>query len=157
MSFQAFLNTFVPKVQKKSKQVNQAAWILETTGSKDAAELKAALETEFRMLFNDKAIFRQLLLWDQDPALTDPFLKRQLNILIRAFKPNLIDKTLLEQIAREEANISLLYSNFRPRVNGNSLSENKVREILKNEDDVQIRKRFGMLPNRSARSSRRPS
>ncbi len=140
MSFQAFLNEFVPKVQKKSKQVNQAAWILETTGSKDAAELKAALETEFRLLFNDKETFQQLVAWDQDPELTHPFLKRQLNVLIRAFKPNLIEKALLEQIAYEEANISFLYSNFRPQVNGNSLSENNIREILKNEDDIQIRK-----------------
>lgn len=140
MSFQIFLNEFVPKVQKKSKQVNQAAWILETTGSKDAAELKAALETELRLLFHDKEVFQQLILWEQDPELKDPFLKRQVNVLIRAFKPHLIEKNLLEQIAYEEANISLCYSNFRPQVNGNFLSENKIREILKNENEIQIRK-----------------
>jgi peptidyl-dipeptidase A len=140
MSFEAFLNTFVPEVQKKSKQVNQAAWILETTGSKDAAELRAALETELRLLFHDKEMFQQLMTWDLDPGLKDPLLKRQLNILIRAFKPHLIEKTLLEQIAYEEANIALLYSNFRPQVKGTSLSENEVREILKNENDIQIRK-----------------
>ena len=140
MSFQTFLNTFVPQVQKKSKQVKQAGWILETTGTKDAAELKAALETELRLLFHDKEVFQQLLMWDQDPALNDPFLKRQLNVLIRTFKPNLIEKALLEQISYEEANISLLYSNFRPQVNGESLSENAIREILKNEDETQVRK-----------------
>jgi peptidyl-dipeptidase A len=140
MSFQVFLDTFIPQVQKKSKQVNQAAWILETTGSKDAAELKAALETELRLLFHDSKAFEQLILWDQDPAMDDPVLKRQLNVLIRAFKPHLIEKTLLEQIAYAEADISLIYSNFRPEVNGKSLSENNIREILKNENDIQVRK-----------------
>jgi peptidyl-dipeptidase A len=140
MSFQAFLNTFVPKVQKKSKQVNQATWILETTGSKDAAELKAALKTELHLLFHDKEAFQQLMMWDQDLALNDPLLKRQLNILIRAFKPHLIEKNLLEQIAYEEANISLLYSNFRANVNGKSFSENEIREILKNENEIPLRK-----------------
>ena len=32
MTFQEFLEGFVPKLKEKSKQVNQVAWILETTG-----------------------------------------------------------------------------------------------------------------------------
>ena len=52
----------------------------------------------------------------------------------------MIEKELLEQIAYQEASIALLYSNFRPQVHGQALSENKIREILKNETDVQTRK-----------------
>ena len=113
---------------------------METTGSKDAAALKAELETELRLMFNDRKTYDKLVAWDKDPAITDPQIKRQLNILIRMFKPNLIAKELLEEITREEANLSLLYSNFRPKVQGKELSENQIREILKNEADVQIRK-----------------
>lgn len=139
-SFEIFLNAFIPKLQKKSKQVGQINWILETTGSKDAAELKAELETELRLLFHDRAAYEQILSWDRDDGLKDPLLKRQLSVLIRAFTPHLIDKDLLEKIAHEEAHISLAYSNFRPRVHGVSLSENQIKEILKNEDDVKVRK-----------------
>lgn len=139
MSFNEFLNEFIPKVQKKSKQVRQAEWILETTGSKDAADLKAELETELRLLFNDKETFEKLVVWSKDPAISDPLLKRQLNVLIRMFKPNLIDKALLEKISQEEANLTLLYSNFRPQVGGQTLSENDIIDILKNENNVQIR------------------
>ena len=42
MPLQEFLSAFVPKLQKKCKQVNLADWILQTTGSKDAAELKSS-------------------------------------------------------------------------------------------------------------------
>lgn len=139
MSFQHFLNDFIPKIQKKSKQLNQASWLLETTGSKDAASLKAELETELRLYFNDKEIFEKLKLWEQDTTL-DPLLKRQLNVLTRAFKPNQIDKDLLEQIAKHEANLALIYSNFRPTINGKSLSENDIRQVLKKELDNNIRK-----------------
>ncbi len=140
MSFNQFLASFVPKVKQKNKQVNQATWILETTGSKDAAALKAELETEFRVLFNDKETFKQLLAWDRDSHLNDPLLKRQLNVLIRMFKPNLIAKELLEKITQEEANLSLLYSNFRPQIDGKAISENNIREILKKENHIKVRK-----------------
>ena len=46
--FVEFLNRFVPEAARKSKQVNQAMWILETTGSDDAADLKASLDAELR-------------------------------------------------------------------------------------------------------------
>lgn len=141
MEFQKFLEEFIPKVQKKSKQVNLASWILETTGSNDAASLKAALETELRLLYNDRAVFEKLLAFDKDPSITDPLLKRQLNVLIRTFKPNLIKAELLEEISEKEAELSLIYSNFRPQLDGKSLSENDVREILKNESDVEQRKK----------------
>ena len=137
-----FLDAFVSKVQQKSLQVNQATWILETIGSNDAAALKASLEIELRLLFNDEKIFKQLVAWSQDASLTDNLIKRQLNVLIRMFKPNLIPKTLIEKIAQEEACLSLLYSNFRVSLDGVSLSENDVKEILKNESDPDVRKKI---------------
>lgn len=140
MSFSEFLTTFVPKVQKKEKQVGLASWILATTGSKDAATLKAELELEYNLLFHDHAIYEKLLAWDQDPTITDPLLKRQLNVLIRTFKPNLISKDLLKKITEEEANLYFLYANFRTNINGRTYTENEIREVLKNEDDVNKRK-----------------
>lgn len=43
MSCQQFLEGFIQTVQRKSRQVNQASWLLETTGSSDAARLKSDL------------------------------------------------------------------------------------------------------------------
>ena len=140
MSFEEFLDSYIPMVKQKSKQVNQAIWLMETTGSTDAAELKAALETELRLLFNDKKTFDRLIEWDKDPSLTDPILKRELNVLIRRFKPNLIEKKLLEKIAQKEAQLAVFYTNFRPILKDQELTENAIKEILKNEIDVDARK-----------------
>lgn len=140
MSFEQFLESFVSEVAQKSRLTKLASWILETTGSRDAAVLKADLEIELSLLFNDKATFDKLVAWDKDPVITDPLLKRQLNVLIRSFKPNLIAKELLEKISRAESELSLIYSNYRPTVRGKPLSENEIREVLKNENDVAKRK-----------------
>ena len=129
--FQHFLETFVPKVAKKSKQLNQAFWLLETTGAQDAADLKADLDTELRFLFNDSKVYEQLLAWDRDPALKEPLLKRQLNVLIRSFKQNQVPKELLQEMAEKEAALAQSYASFRPELEGKKASENDILEALK--------------------------
>lgn len=136
--FKEFLNVFVPTVAAKSRQANKAVWILETTGAADAADLKAELDTELRMLFNDRGTYEKLLKWDRDAL--DPLLKRQLNVLIRTFKQNMIPQPLLEEIAQKEAALSQLYATYRPELKGRKISENEIREVLKNENDVETRK-----------------
>ena len=140
-TLETFLQEFIPKVEKKSTQVNQASWLLETTGLKDAADLKAALDTELKWLFHDPRTLERLLSWEKDQALQDPILKRQLNVLIRAFKQNQIPQALLEQIAIKEAALAQSYATFRPEMDGKKLSENDVREILKRENDPTQRQR----------------
>ena len=138
--FEQFLNQFIPQIARKSKQLNQAFWILETTGSQDAADLKADLDTELRFLFNDPVIYKQLLAWEKEDCLRDPILKRQLNVLIRTFKQNQIPKKILEEIAQKEASLGCSYAGFRPELGGKLVSENEILEILKKEKDPQKRK-----------------
>jgi peptidyl-dipeptidase A len=138
--FRQFLDAFIPKVSSKAKQVNKAFWLLETTGSPDAADLVASLSAESALLFNDLQTYQQLLAWDKDPAIQDPVLKRQLNVLIRSFKANAIPEDLLREIAEKEAALSLAYSNFRATLQGKTVSENEILDRLKNEQDPSIRK-----------------
>lgn len=139
MKFEEFIKEFVPHVARKTTQLNKAYWILETTGSSDAADLKAGLDTELRLLFNDGEIYQKLLDWDKESH--DPIMKRQLNVLIRAFKQNQVPKNLLEEMAQKEAILGQSYANFRPTLEGRQLSENDIREILKNENDSEKRKK----------------
>lgn len=138
MKFEQFLADFVPKVASKSRQLNKALWILETTGSSDAADLKAELDTELRMLFNEERVYKNLLNWEKEKR--DPILQRQLNVLIRTFKQNQIPEKLLKEIAIKEALLSQTYASFRPEVEGRKLSENEIRSILKQESDPARRK-----------------
>jgi len=140
--FEEFLDVFVPKVAKKSRQLNKAVWLLETTGSADAAELKAELDAEVRLMYNDSKTYEKLLDWDKDSALKDPLLKRQLNVLIRAFKQNMIPPKLLGEIVQKEASLAQVCANFRPEVDEKKLSENEILEILKTETQPTRRKKI---------------
>lgn len=134
-----FLDNYVPKIASKEKQLYQALWILETTGSQDAADLKAALEIDHRLLFHDPSIYQQLLKWEKEKH--DPLIARQLNVLIRAFKQNQIPTSLLEEIANKDAVLLMSYANFRPLFEGREITENGIREILKEEKDEEKRKK----------------
>ncbi len=139
MEFEEFLKEFVPQVERKTKLFNKASWILETTGSSDAADLKAGLDTDLRLLFNDSAIYKKLLEWEK--GLKDPILKRTANVLIRAFKQNQVPKELLEEMAQKEALLGQSYATFRPTMGGKNLSENDIRDILKGEKTSEVRKK----------------
>lgn len=138
--FEQFLDSFIPELARKSTRLNKAFWILETTGSSDAADLKSDLDAELRFLFSDPVIYEKLLLWDKDGSLNDPILKRQLNVLIRSFKQNQIPKKILEEMAQKEAALGCSYAGFRPSLEGKAVSENEIREILKKEKNPEIRK-----------------
>lgn len=139
MKFEEFLKGFIPQVIRKTSQLNRACWILETTGSADAAALKADLDTELRFLFNDSDSYEKLLKWQQEQM--DPILKREINVLVRVFKQNQVPKNILEKISQKEAALGQLYATFRPKLEGQKRSENEIREILTNEKDPQKRKK----------------
>ena len=140
MDFSQFLANFVPRVARKSKQVNQAFWLLETTGSADAADLKGTLDSELKLVFNNPEIYQELLELEKTGRVKDPLLQRQLNVLLRTFKQNQISESLLEEISQREAALAMAYGKFRPLLKGKQASENDLREILKNEQNVPVRK-----------------
>lgn len=139
--FEIFLQEFIPQLERKATQVGKIGWILETTSSSDAADLKAALEEEMKLLLSDPAVYKKLEAWHKDPTLQDPVLKRECDVLLRACKQNQIDKGLIRKIAETEAKLSCLYGEFRAELEGRKVSENEIREILKNEKDVTKRKK----------------
>ncbi|MBN2478959.1 MAG: M3 family oligoendopeptidase [Parachlamydiales bacterium] len=139
-AFDSFLKEFIPQVADKENQLSKALWILETTGSEDASRLLATLDNEFKLLFSDEKIYEKLIYFQKN-GITDPFLNRQLNILINEFKANMIPKNLLKEISEKEASLALTYANFRTQIDGKVFTENEIRDILKQEKDVELRKK----------------
>ncbi len=139
-SFKELLRTFIPVVAMKSEQLNRVLWILETTGSEDAALLKSSIEIEFRLLFKNEGVFHQLLKWEDDAKKFPPLFKRQFTVLLRQFKQNAIPADLIKEISELETALLSKYANFRASLNEVSLSENQIRELLKTERSPEKRK-----------------
>ncbi len=139
-SFESLLEDFIPKVAKREEMLNRAVWLLETTGSEDASALVAALDNELKLLFSNEDIYEKLIYFEKD-GVKEPILKRQLDILIREFKANMLPKNILKEISDKEAQLFQTYANFRPYIDDKKVTENEIRDILKNEKDVEKRKK----------------
>ncbi len=140
ISFTDFLASWEPKFAELSKRAAQAFWLLETTGSKDAAEVKTFLELQLKTLLSDAHTYEKLLLFQE--KVEDPIEKRMLDLLIRSFKENQVPLSLLRKITEKESEIALEYASFRPKLQGKKISENEIREVLKNEKDPTFRKKI---------------
>lgn len=138
--FKEFLEPFVKELARKDKQLQKANWILETTSSQDASDLRADLETEVKLLFSNRETYDRLLQWQKE-NFKDPLLARQLNVLIRAFKQNMLPEELLQKMADAEAVLTQTYGNFRAELEGKELSENDIIKLLKEENDPKKRKK----------------
>jgi len=140
ISFENFLEDFVKNIEVKEEQLNKAIWILETTGSKDASDLVASLCNELNVIFSNKKIYEKLLSYEKE-NINKPLLKRQLDILIKEFKSKMLPEEMLREISIKEASLAQTYANFRAQMGDKKVTENEIREILKNENSIDIRKK----------------
>ncbi|NGX56446.1 MAG: hypothetical protein K1060chlam5_00689 [Candidatus Anoxychlamydiales bacterium] len=134
------IQEFLKEIERKEEMSTKAFWLLETTGSKDAAFLAASLDSEIKILFSNKELY-QILQDMNKNEIDDPIVKRQVEILINSFKGNMLPKDLLQKISNKESELSQLYANFRAKIDKKEVSENEIREILSNEKDVEKRKK----------------
>lgn len=141
-SFTDLLSHVLPYVESRARQCNQAAWLLETTGSQDAAGLQADLETELRVFLGDSTRFSEAKRAKSAMEHAPAELKRSYNVWMNLCKPCCVPPALLRQIADKEAEVRLLYANFRPTLDGQSLSEEDIRDRMKNEKDPKCRKQI---------------
>lgn len=139
-TFIEFLNNFVPRLADKEKELNLAWWELSTTSSKDAEQRYAQNLADLKRIFADRVIYRNLLQLKETREIQDEILSRQLDDLIMSFKGNMLPPELIEEMSFKEAQLEATFGNFRPELNGVTITDNDLKDILGRENDVELRK-----------------
>lgn len=123
------------------RSAREADWNLARTAEDRWEGESARLSAEIRRLLADGEAFAQFsgLRTAQRPV--DPDLDRQLELLWLDHATNQADPALLEELAGLEARAESTYSKFRASLDGASISENEIRDILREENDVARRRR----------------
>ena len=140
-SYENFLDRFIPVLEEKVKLQNQASWILETTGAKDAVDILAYLHTQCCLMFSNKDDYEMLVQLQKSGEIKDLLQQREINVLIREFKPNMISPDLIKEISEKEAALSQKYASFRPKFEGQEITENGIRNILMIEKSPERRQK----------------
>lgn len=129
-----FIETHVAAAEPLYTASALAYWNFTTTGQAEYQQEYQRLETQKRKLYADRAAYAQLKHLAQAAPSDAPLLSRQAKLLLDKFTANQMDETFIEQIVQLETDIEAQFNRFRATLNGRSVSDNQLREVLRNSN-----------------------
>jgi peptidyl-dipeptidase A len=137
-SAEALIAGHVEKRARLERAAHEASWQLAATGEERWEKEAAEHESAVRRLLSDPDTFRQL--GALRAAGADGDLGRQIEIAWLDFAANQTDPALLERLVALEAKAESTYARYRPEVDGRELTENEIRQVLRESRDVEERR-----------------
>ena len=138
---QTFINSHVEKVKPLSKEVNLAYWDAAISGKEEDYDKVSELTLEIRQIYSDPNDFAELKEMKQSGDVKDAILARQLEMLYNGYLENQIEPELLKEIVELGTEIEKNFSTFRGTIDGEKVTDNEIKEILKTETDSAKREK----------------
>ena len=132
--------TFEERFADVETRFHEAYWRSQVESSPENDRRRAELELELRRMKGDPEALAAV-----DAALEedihDPVLKRQLQVLRLSLTGNQMTDDLRAQIVDLSSSVESDFNSYRAKLDGKSVSDNDIEEILKSSDDVDLRRR----------------
>jgi peptidyl-dipeptidase A len=130
------------RVEPIETQANLAYWGLTTTGKPEYEAEYVRQQVALRQVFADRVTFARFkLLSDERQPAIDALIARQATLLHNQLLGNQMDAPTIEELTRREAAIENVFNTFRAELDGHNLTENELKETLRESDDVSLRQR----------------
>ncbi len=139
--FAQFLGQYESKVVSLSAAANLAYFKATISGKDEDYQKSADLSIQLSKVYADTTDFARLKKIKESGAITDSLNKRQLDLIYNAYAENQIDEAKLEAMINLQTGIEQKFSTYRAMVDGKSLTDNQVEDILKNSKDSNQLKR----------------
>jgi len=118
-----------------------AWWDAATTGAPEAYDRSSEVTLQIRKIYSDPTEFAYLKELKESGQIEDPLLARQLTVLYDGYLANQIEPDLLKQIVELSTEIEKNFSTFRGAIDGEKVTDNEIKAILKSETDSARRKK----------------
>ncbi len=133
--FEDLYHTYIQKYEPLYRESELASWEASTTGTDEAYSRKKAAEEALLRLHSDPEVFARLKALKEQGGVHDPVLARQLDVMYRTYLPAQGSTETQKKIIALEAEIEQIFSTHRGLVDGKEMTENDIRQILKNTHD----------------------
>jgi len=133
--FKKIRDEYVAKYRPLVIQSETAWWDANTTGADEAFERRKQAQGALVELHSDRALFAKLKALKESGNITDPVLKRELDVMYRSHLPGQSDPQLQKKIIALESEVEQVFNAHRGQVDGKPLSENDIRQILSETKD----------------------
>lgn len=125
-----FIKNYEIKVILLSKDANLAYWNASISGKDEDYQKAEDLNIKLTNIYANKEDFAKLKKIKEANAVTNPLLKRQLEVLYNAYLSNQVDTAKLAKIIKLQTEIEKKYSNFRAEVKRKQYSDNDIESVL---------------------------
>ena len=133
--FTEFLTQFEGKVKPLSKNANLAYFDASISGEDSLYQKAENLQVELVKIFADKEEFAHLKKIKESNLVTDPLLKRQLELIYNEYLGKQLDEEMLKQLIAMQTDIEKRFSVYRSEIDGKKYTDNQVEEILQTSHD----------------------
>ena len=137
---QEFFREHIATIEPMEKAANLAYWNFTTTGKKEYEEEITRLHVALRKVYADRARFERLRSLTDSQPIDDPLLARQATLLHNIFTRNQMDDETIEELTRREVAIESIFNAYRAELRGQKVTENELKEILRESDDQDLRR-----------------
>ncbi len=139
----AFISEHERALIPLSKELNEANWMAETSGTEEAFKRLEELSTKMRVLYSRKEDYEKLVSIQESSEVKDRLLARQLALLINSYRGNLLPKEILQKLSAKESEVTMKINNYRGVVDGSKVTKNQIDEVLdKSLDNEERRKHW---------------
>lgn len=136
-----FIKKYEDTIRPLMKDYSLATWNSEISGKDEDYQKAEDLGIKLTMVFTNKDDFALLKKINESGEIKDSLLMRQLEVLFNAYQSNQVDEVKLQEIIKMETQIAQTYNTYRAVVDGDSLTDNMVEDILSNStDNVKLQK-----------------
>jgi len=139
--FQKFITDFVERAEPLNTHYGQTQWDAYITGKSELFDLTGKLSLQIDSIYQNKAHYNYLKDLKEKNSLSDPLLKRQLDLLYNSYLAKQTNPELNKQITELSTKLQNTFGNFRTEVDGKKLSDNEVTQILKTNTDSDYREK----------------
>jgi len=133
--FQDFIKAYEAKDAPLYNETCLASWNAQISGKKEDYEKSAALSYKYKLIYSNKDDFAKLKKIKESGAITDTLLSRELTLLYNAYCSKQYDTVKMKKIVDLESTIERKFNTFRAVVGKDSLTDNKVEDILSTSTD----------------------
>lgn len=116
-----------------------AIWNASVTGLKEHEEESARLDSAIRTLYSDRSAYDAVRKLEAGSKDADPLIARQLLLLRLTFLSNQSEPEVIRKIVGIEKALESTFNNFRAELGGEKVGDNRLREIMRAENDSTLR------------------
>lgn len=120
-------------------RINELQWQASTTGAPEVEAQLSAATTQLRLMLSEAGRYKELNRL-MAGVVDDPLVLRQAELLNNMLREHRISPASIAQITELEVAIQSDFVKFRASVNGQSVADNDLKQILRESDDMALRK-----------------